>query len=127
MNLKSILRACGASALVAAATLGAISAPVLAQERRDGTDRSEARQQAREARQTMRAQRQQAAPQQRQQAAPQQRPQRTYQAPQAQPQTRAQAPSRSGRDWNRGDTSNDWGQARAAQAQQSQAAQRARA
>ena len=103
MNLKSILRACGASALVAAATLGAISAPVAAQERRDGTDRSEARQQAREARQTMRAQRQQAAPQQRQQAAPQQRQQRTYQAPPVQAQARAQAPTRSGREWNRGD------------------------
>ena len=150
MNLKSILRACGASALVAAATLGAISAPVAAQERRDGTDRSEARQQAREARQTMRAQRQQAAPQQRQQAAPQQRQQRTYQAPPVQAQARAQAPTRSGREWNRGDnrsatgaerqgrewnqrgnTSNDWGQARAAraqaEAQQAQAQARAQA
>ncbi len=116
MNMKTFLRTCGASALVAAVSLAALSAPASAEERPehrnraervDSSDRGNGRQQQWGA---QRAQRQQAAPQR------QQRAERTWSAP----QRAERAEQRSGRDWNRGDN-NAWGQARAAQARQAQA------
>ena len=121
MNVKTFLRTCGASALAAAVSLGALTAPALAQDGRernrhaesnDRPAREQLRQQAQERRQAIqqqRAERRQAAPQQ-------QRDQRTWSAP----QRAERAQERGGRDWNRRDN-NSWGQARAAQERQGHA------
>ena len=134
MTLKTVLRTCGASALAVAVAIGAFTAPASAQDRRErGSERSEARQSWREQR-TERAQEQAQPRQQRAEAPQQQRQQRSYDAGRAQQaQAAPQRPSgdwnrgdrrsatgteRMGRDWNRRDnSSNDWGQQRAAQAQ----------
>ncbi|MGX7953124.1 RcnB family protein [Tsuneonella sp. HG249] len=149
MNIRNLLRAGSVTALAAALTIGAL--PVTAQdedrrgrlrENRSGDQRAERPQHVEraEARQERRAQRAEQ---------PAQAP-RVVQRPQRQWQAQAQSPvaqERSGRDWNRSDrrsgtgaersglewnrrdnTSNDWGQARAARAQaEAQSAAQARA
>ncbi|WP_120717534.1 RcnB family protein [Tsuneonella amylolytica] len=137
MTFKTLLRRVGAPALVGAMALTALPGTAHADERPGrwsadrGTsdqDRTEARPQVRESRQQARGQRAQAASQQPTVRAAQDRTQNRSGGGWNRGDNRnGVAEQRSGRDWNRRDnTNNNWGQARAAQAQ-AQAAAQARA
>jgi hypothetical protein len=135
MNLKTLLRAGGATALIGAMALTAL--PLSAQEENgrgrrhaDSAEQAQERQQARAERQAQRAEAVSQRHEQRQSQAPvaqvQSQPAREWSRGDRRSDTGAES---AGREWNRRDNaSNDWGQARAAQAQaEAQARYQARA